>query len=128
MAITVISTFAFVLVFNSLIYPSWRPLNDPKNPKYLLWKRGFYNLDPDIAVQTMIGDPRRESIIIGQSKTQLEKRFGYVTPIDKAAPYYQGAWRSRSNRASEVFEIRNSDWLVVFSSGKAADLILVKGF
>lgn len=78
----------------------------------------------------MIGDSNREGLVIGKSRSQLEQKFGYLTPIEKASPYDQSVWRSLSidTRNNEVVVLRDSTWLVVFSNGRAVQLVLVKGF
>ena len=60
---------------------------DPKNIKYVLWKKRFYPRDPEAALDAMIGDVGPERLVIGKSKEQLAKRFGFLTPIEQASDY-----------------------------------------
>jgi len=52
--------------------------SDPKNIKYVIWKTGLYRMNLDSVTGTMIGDPGREKLIIGKTKSELRKRFGYL--------------------------------------------------
>jgi hypothetical protein len=54
--------------------------SDPKNIKYVIWKTGLYRMNLDSVTGTMIGDPSREKLIliIGKTKSELRKRFGYL--------------------------------------------------
>ena len=103
--------------------------SDPKNLHYVLWKRGLYPLDPNVALDTMVGDADQSKLVIGKSKNELAAKFGFLTPIQSASQYdqiaYQGLPIDRSKH--EVFVLRNSTWLVILTNGVASDLILVKG-
>ncbi|MGH9746783.1 MAG: hypothetical protein ACRD59_11815 [Candidatus Acidiferrales bacterium] len=119
---------SFVVVFLAgwlALYPS---SSDPKNIKYVLWKAGFYRLDPDIALATMIGDPPREGLVLGKTKAELRDKFSsLVTPAD-ASPYLEGCYQGSSWKDKhDVLFIRQSSWMVVFDHGKATDLVLIKG-
>jgi hypothetical protein len=124
-ALFVLSAFVCLVVWFAL-YPN---RSDPKSLQYVLWKRGLYPLDPDVALGTMIGDAGRDNLVVGKSKDQLEARFGFLTPIGSASQYDQRAYQSLPIKAAnrEVFALRRSTWLVVFSEGKASELILIKG-
>jgi hypothetical protein len=47
--------------------------SDPKNIKYVLWKNGLYGMNLDATTGTMIGDGRREKVVIGKSKSRCRK-------------------------------------------------------
>ena len=121
--------FSFCVVFVGTWYALYPSDSDPRSLQYVLWKRGLYPLDIETALSTMIGDPSRDNLVIGKSKDQLRARFGFLTPIASASEYDQIAYRDlhleKTNH--EIFVLRRSTWIVVFSSGWASDLILVKG-
>ena len=115
------------LLIWSVLYPG---PGDPTNLKYLLWKRGLYPLDPSIALETMIGDRDPNLLIVGKSKEELTRKFGFLTPIEQGPDYYRRAAAARALKAGEsnVFLLRRGPWFVVFSEGRASELVLVKGF
>jgi|SRR5579864_1368665 len=104
------------------LYPS---ANDPKNIRYVLWKRGLYPLNLDIALGTMIADRDRDTLVLGRSKEQLRKRFGYLLSPDQTSEYYRNIYLERGY--GDALFLRGSPWLVVFSDGRASKLIFIKG-
>jgi hypothetical protein len=68
---------------------------DPKNIKYVLWKHGLYKMDLDLATEVMVGDPHRESLVIGKTEAQLKKRFGYLLTPDEASFYVRACTSDR---------------------------------
>jgi hypothetical protein len=101
--------------------------SDPKNIKYTLWKSGLYRMNLDSATGAMIGDPGREELVVGKTKSQLQERFGYLLPPADASPYLRGCYRDSSWKNRDVLFIRKSPWVVVFDGDKASELILFKG-
>jgi hypothetical protein len=74
--------------------------NDPRNISYLLWENGLSGMNLDTATGTMIDDASREKLVVGKTKAQLRKEFGYLLTPSQASPYlkscYQeSAWKSR---------------------------------
>ena len=57
----------------ALMYPS---SSDPKNIKYVLWKADLYKVSLDQATTAMIGDPKRDKLVVGKTKMQLRDKFG----------------------------------------------------
>jgi hypothetical protein len=106
------------------LYPS---ANDPKNLGYLLWKLGICDISVENAVCAMIGDNSRETIIIGKTKTKIEKRFGRLMASEEAPIYFINYCNSLKSPSNEVYLIRNSPWIILFKNGVAVDLILFKG-
>jgi hypothetical protein len=47
------------------LYPA---SSDPKNIEYVLWKAGLYRFDLATATSTMIGDSRRDGLVVGKTK------------------------------------------------------------
>lgn len=108
-----------------MVHPS---PSDPKNVQYVLWRRGFFPMNPDTALQTMIGDTRREALVIGESREALARQFGYITSPEDASAYYRSSYEKGPYHQKEVAFLRSSPWMVVFDHGKVSNLILVKGW
>ncbi len=123
-ATVVLAFFIVAFLGWELTYPSE---SDPKNLKYLLWKTGLYRMNLDSVTGTMIGDPGREKLVVGKTKSQLQERFGYLLPPTDASPYLRGCYQDSSWKNRDVLFIRKSPWMVVFDSDRATELILVKG-
>ena len=123
-AIVVLAFFIAAVACWELTYPSE---GDPKNIKYVLWKTGLYQMNLDAVTGTMVGDPGREKLIVGKTKSQLQERFGYLLPPADASPYLRGCYQGSSWKNRDVRFIRKSPWMVVFDGDKASELILVKG-
>jgi len=113
-----------VVVLWALTYPSE---SDSKNIKYVLWKHDLYRMNLDTAVGTMIGDISREKLVIGKSKTQLQRKFGYLTTPSDAHPYMKSCYLESPWKGQDVLLIRNGPWIVLFSGENAVDLRLCKG-
>jgi hypothetical protein len=118
------ASMCLVIVLWTLTYPSE---NDPKNIKYVLWKRDLYPMNLDTAVGTMIGDTSREKLVVGKRKTQLQKKFGYLTSPSDAHPYMKSCYLESPWKGQDVLLIRNGPWIVLFSGENAVDLRLCKG-
>ncbi len=106
------------------MYPS---TGDPKNIEYVFWKYGLYRMNPDTASDTMIGDSGRDKIVVGKTKLQLQKRFGYLLTPVAASQYLRGCYQNSPWRDRDVLFIRKSPWMIVFDGDRAANLVLVKG-
>jgi hypothetical protein len=122
-AILLVLSIVFVLGW-VLTYPSD---GDPKNVKYVLWKAGLYEMDLDTAADTMIGDAGRDKLVVGKTRAQLQKRFGYLVTPAEASPYLRGCYQDSFWKDRNVLFIRKSPWMVVFDGDKAKDLVLIKG-
>ena len=123
----VIVAFSLVLIGSAawvLTYPS---ASDPKNIRYVFWKAGIYKMDPDVATETMIGDPSRDRIVVGKTKLQLRDRFGYLVTPGDTSTYLKGCYGNSPWRDQDVLFIRKSPWMVVFADDKATNLVLLKG-
>ncbi|HLY60844.1 MAG TPA: hypothetical protein VKV95_08860 [Terriglobia bacterium] len=107
-----------------LTYPS---SGDPKNIKYVLWKAGLYRLNFDAATGVMVGDPGRDKLVVGKTKTQLRDRFGSLLSSAETSPYLRGCYQNSSWKGREVLFIGQSPWMIVFDGDKATNLVLIKG-
>jgi hypothetical protein len=115
---------------------------DPKNVDHVLWKRGLNNnMNLDNALVAMSHDVWPQRRVEGLTKDQLKERFGYVRTLAEVTPYYQACYFSpqnftpgdagRSEMAAKVEDavfLRDSPWMVVMKNGRAADLVLCKGY
>lgn len=101
---------------------------DPKDLRYKGWKLGIYPMDPDSALETMVGDVHRDDLVIGKTEAELIKKFGYVIPVSQADDGYYGSCYRTSGRPSQpALVLRNSIWMVLMKDGRAVDLVLLKG-
>jgi len=75
----------------------------------------------------MMRDGKRNELVIGKTKEELTRRFGYLLSPKDATPYRRTCFEGSDWRKDEAMFIRNSDWMVVFANGRASNLILVKG-
>jgi len=104
--------------------------SDPADLKYVLWRHGLYPIYPE-ATAAMVRDLRRDDLVIGKTKEQLRRKFGYLVPLADASLYlkqeYQEYPVTPPRKESDVFFIRDSWWMVVFDGDKAVDLVLCKG-
>jgi hypothetical protein len=109
---------------------------DPKNIDYVLWKHGLnQNMNLDHALGGMTHDTWAVKLVEGKSKSELINRFGYIKTLSQARPYDQlcasnGSFGELGVPAAgkEVVFLRESDWMVILQDGKAADLVLCKGY
>ena len=104
-------------------YPSE---SDAKNIRYVLWKNGLYGMNFDTATGTMIGDGRREKLVIGRTKAQLQEKFGYLSTPAGLSQYLRVCYQTSAWKDRDALFIRNSPWLVVFDGERAAELVLMK--
>jgi hypothetical protein len=123
LVLSVLGLVTVFLVSYVLLYPS----PDPKNMRYVLWRAGFHTMDPDTAVEIMVGDVHPEKIVLGKTREQLRGRFGYLSTLAQASPYLQDCYSSWHSRGKEVLFIRTSQWMIVFDGDQATELVLCKG-
>lgn len=103
------------------------PAPDPKSLKYVMWKAGLYKMDPDLAVSIMVGDARRDKLVVGKTKEQLRHKFGELLTISEVSQYYRDGYNLYW-AGKDVLFIRNSPWMIVFDHDRATDLVLMKGY
>ena len=123
-AALVLTFIVAVAVVWILVYPSD---SDSKNIKYVLWKNHLYPMNLDEAVETMIGDLGRDKLVVGKSKVQLQKKFGYLVSPSDAHPYMKSCYLESPWKDRDVLLIRDGPWMVLFSGEKATELRLCKG-
>jgi hypothetical protein len=123
-AFVVLTLLVVVALVWTVTYPS---VSDPRNIKYVLWKNGLYALNLDTATGTMIGDASRERLVVGKTRAQLQKKFGYLTNLTGASSYLKACYQHSAWENRDVLFIRNSSWMVIFNRDQATDLLLCKG-
>jgi hypothetical protein len=122
---TIILLAIVILVGWWALYPG---PDDPKGFMYIGWRLGLPTIDQDRALGTMVGDVHRETLVIGKTKAELIKKFGYVTPISQTDDGYYGfCYRSSGRPSQPALMLRNSNWMVLMKDGRAIDLVLLKG-
>lgn len=113
-----------------LAFAGWEGLYygpyEHKDLRYQCWKHGLYPLRIDGALETMVVDPRRDTLVLGKTKEQLESKFGYVSSIG-ANSYVNYCYNNSPYRGSSALIIRDSNWMVVMKDGRAINLVLAKG-
>jgi hypothetical protein len=122
--LTILSILALYLVVWELLYHG--PA-EPKDLRYMGWKLGIYPMDPGDALETMVGDTYPDKLVVGKTEAELRKKFGFVTPLERASEYVKYCYNNSDRRGQEVFMLRNSNWMVVIKNGRAQELVLVKG-
>ena len=100
---------------------------DRKDLRYQAWKIGLLPMDLDKATSTMVGDIHPDRLVVGKTKEELVKKFGYVTTLDNASEYLKYCYFNSPYYGKQVLILRSSNWMVLMKNGRAADLILVKG-
>ena len=100
---------------------------DPKGLRYVCWKAGICRTDLDSVMDTMVGDANRSSLVVGLTRENLVKRFGYLVEVKDASPYLRSCYEGSDWHGREVAFLRKSSWMVVFDRGRAVELVLIKG-
>lgn len=122
--ILLLASLTAAVVVWALTYPSE---SDPKNVKYVLWKHDLYPMNLDSAMGAMIGDISREKLVVGKTKTQLQRKFGYLKSPSDAHPDMKACYLESRWKDQDVLLIRDGPWMVVFSGENASALMLCKG-
>jgi hypothetical protein len=122
---------AFILLA-IIVFGGWwakYPGDDPKGLLYIGWRIGLPTLDPDRALGTMVGDTHKDALVIGKTKDELIRKFGYVTSLDDPSSQYVKFCYDHIDyyRGKQVLILRRSNWMVVMKDGRAVELVLVKG-
>ncbi len=123
--IAVLVVFVAVMGGWFALYPSAR---DSKSMQYRLWKAGLFNLSVSEASDAMVGDPNRDALIVGKTKSQLETKFGHLLGLNEVSPYFKEFYMSNPAWRHETPSfIKDSAWMILFEHDKGRELVLVKG-
>ena len=109
---------------------------DPKNLAYVLWKHGLNSdMDLDTALATMTHDTWAVNRVTGLTPHELQKRFGFTKTYDQVDSYLQlcdtpAATGELDNHpiGHDVLYLRGDWWMVIMKNGRAANLVLCKGY
>jgi len=123
----VLALLTALMVATGLAWAALYPAPDPRSPLYMLWKAGLPTIDPDVALDIMVGDFHPEHLVVGKTPEELRTRFGSLTPLSAASPYLRNCHATSSWNKNAVVFLRSSPWMVVLENGRARDLVLVKG-
>jgi hypothetical protein len=111
-----------VVGWESLYYGPY----ESKDLRYRCWRLGLYPLKIEGALETMVVDPRRDTLVLGKTQKQLVSKFGYVSSIADADNYAKYCYENSQYRRTTVLLLRKSHWMVVMTNGRASDLLFVK--
>jgi hypothetical protein len=100
---------------------------DPKGLRYILWKHGLLSFDPTVAYPAMVGDRQRETLVVGLSVAELERRFGRLRTRAESTAEYQRYYGDRFFLDKEILWLGDSAWVVVLKGGRVQELHLMKG-
>ena len=95
--------------------------------RYLAWKHSMVKMDLDQALDEMVNDPGRDSLVLGKTEPELKAEFGFTLPVEQASPYVQYCYKNSQYTKDQVFMLRRSNWMVLMRNGKAAKLLRVSG-
>ncbi len=121
------SVLAVVIAVTGAWLLTYPDRSDPKNIEYVLWKAGLYKMNLDTSIATMIGDSNRDKLVLGKTKRELERKFGYLSSSADVSAYLSGCYHDSSWNGKDVLFIRNGPWMVVFDRNRATSLVLIKG-
>ena len=99
---------------------------DAKNARYLGWRYGLPTLSTEDALLTMAVDSHHDDLVIGKSRDELEKRFGFVTTLAETDDYNRACYREY-HKGDQVLFLRKSRWMIVMQDNRAKEMIYVKG-
>ncbi len=60
---------------------------DGKGLHYVLWKHHLASMDLDRASAIVINDPERNAMMLGKTRQELTRRFGYLKSPTEVRPY-----------------------------------------
>ncbi len=119
-------TLALCCFIGGLWWAAYPDQYDRKNPHYVLWKYHLASMNLDRASSIIVNDPDRNPMILGKTKTDLTKRFGYLkAPSDVRQYLHDYCWSTRSG--SDAMFLRNTDLMVIFTNGQASEIVYCKG-
>jgi hypothetical protein len=94
---------------------------------YWGWKHGLIKMDLDRALNEMVNDPGRDSLVLGKTEPELSAKFGFTLLVENAPPYRQYCYKNSQYSKDRVLMLRQSNWTVLMRGNKAAQLIRVSG-
>jgi hypothetical protein len=116
-----------VVLAEALLAVWWALIPEPDHhgcPRYVLWKHGFYPLDTNVVYQCLTPDPDRDSVVVGLTVSQLQRRFKHLRTRETANEYQRFY---SPELPPDVRWLGDSPWAVFFTNGVASELRLIKG-
>jgi hypothetical protein len=127
----IVFIFGIIISVPVLVLGGWLSLYperaDPKNLGYILWKHNLYSMAIPDAAAAMIGDPNRDSLVVGKSKEELNMRFGHLHSVSEAPSYLRHCYHEYGEEPGhEPRFIADSDWMIIFAGNRAIRLVNIK--
>jgi hypothetical protein len=124
--ITLLAVSLCVIVLVPVLFLPRDP-TEATSMRYWAWKHGLLHMDLDRALNEMVNDPGRDSLVLGKTEPELRAKFGFTLPVEQASPYVQYCYKNSQYTKDQVFMLRRSNWMVLMRDNKAAQLIRVSG-
>lgn len=93
-------------------------------PRYVLWKHGLYPLNTNVVYRCLTPDPDRDSVVVGRTVPQLQRRFKHLRTRETANEYQR---YYSPELPPDARWLGDSPWAVIFTNGVASELRLMKG-
>jgi len=124
--VALLVVFLCVIVLVGVVFFR-RDSTEATSVRYWAWKHGMVKMDLDRALNEMVNDPGRDSLVLGKTEAELKAEFGFTLPVEQASPYVQYCYKNSQYTKDQVFMLRHSNWMVLMRDGKAAELLRVSG-
>jgi hypothetical protein len=121
--IVVCIPFLFVACWAALFHDDY----DRKSLQQILWRHDLWKIDKDRSLSIMTHAPDPDSLVVGKTRSQIEDKFGPLTPMSEASAYVRGCATQEELTSGNSVMLRHSEWMVTFSGDRAVKLTLVKG-
>lgn len=125
---TICTLLALVLILAAWIALFSTPglRTDPRSPRYLLWKHGLLPIQPQTAYIAMGLDIHRDSLVMGLTAMQLQKKFGRIRRPGNLLQYQQPYLRVLP-LGTDCAWLGDSHYVVEFRNGRVVALHHFKG-
>ncbi len=131
--------FGIILLF-IIILASYFTFNDLR---YVFWEKGWYELSPELASHYLNDPEKHESLLLGLTSDELEKRFvnihtcktaseyqksecEFYYNICKSPPEYEKLNCKRFNRGKGIRWLGDTNYYVYFEKNVVVDIVKIK--
>jgi hypothetical protein len=97
------------------------------NPKYALWRYGFYHYDKRIIYDGLNGDIWRDDVVRGRTLPELRTMFHNIHEISEFDKYDLAGVSSYTNSSRTFVKWDDTSWFIEITNGKANAIHLWKG-
>jgi hypothetical protein len=97
------------------------------NPRYALWRYGWYSYDHRIVYQGLNGDIWRDEVVRGKTVSELRAMFSEIHDISEFDSYALGKVSSLTNSTRTFVKWADTDWFIELINGRATAIHLWKG-